>query len=118
MPIRIETRRRILWTPADLPEAEIELAHEPTDENTILHDLERGMVGYLVSDPDLQDPMEFDEGWGRYVSRDRRSIHGVSEEEFEAELAKLKKAMKDDDQFANEQPPNGVDGPAAKLRGK
>ena len=37
---------------------------------------------------------------------------------LKAELAKLKKAMKDDDQFANEQPPNGVDGPAAKLRGK
>src|SRR5262245_18868090 len=37
---------------------------------------------------------------------------------LKAELMKLKKAMKDDDQFANEQPPNGVDGPAAKLRGK
>jgi arylsulfatase A-like enzyme len=39
-------------------------------------------------------------------------------ESLKAELTKLKKAMKDEDQFANEQPPNGVDGPAAKLRGK
>ena len=37
---------------------------------------------------------------------------------LKAELAKLKKAMKDDDQFADEQPPNGVDGTVAKLRGK
>jgi arylsulfatase A-like enzyme len=37
---------------------------------------------------------------------------------LKAELMKLKKAMKDDDQFANEQPPNGVDGPVQKLRGK
>ena len=35
-----------------------------------------------------------------------------------AELQRLKKAVNDDDQFANEQPPNGVDGPVAKLRGK
>ena len=37
---------------------------------------------------------------------------------LKAELMKLKKAMKDDDQFANEQLPNGVDGPVQKLRGK
>jgi arylsulfatase A-like enzyme len=37
---------------------------------------------------------------------------------LKAELSRLKTAMKDDDQFANEQPPNGVDGPVAKLRGK
>jgi len=37
---------------------------------------------------------------------------------LKAELSRLKSAMKDDDQFANEQPPNGVDGPVAKLRGK
>jgi len=37
---------------------------------------------------------------------------------LKAELLRLKNAMKDDDQFANEQPPNGVDGTVAKLRGK
>jgi arylsulfatase A-like enzyme len=37
---------------------------------------------------------------------------------LKAELQRLKKAVRDDDQFANEQPPNGVDGPVARLRGK
>jgi arylsulfatase A-like enzyme len=34
------------------------------------------------------------------------------------ELARLKKEMRDDDQLADEQLPNGVGGPVAKLRGK
>jgi arylsulfatase A-like enzyme len=34
------------------------------------------------------------------------------------ELARLKREARDDDQLANEQLPNGVDGPVAKLRGK
>ena len=37
---------------------------------------------------------------------------------LKAELARLKQSVRDDDQFANEQLPNGVDGPVAKLRGK
>lgn len=37
---------------------------------------------------------------------------------LKAELQRLKKAVRDDDQLANEQLPNGVDGPVAKLRGK
>jgi hypothetical protein len=37
---------------------------------------------------------------------------------MKAELQRLKNAARDEDQFANEQPPNGVDGPPAKLRGK
>ena len=37
---------------------------------------------------------------------------------LKAALAKLKHEMKDDDQLANEQIPNGVDGPVAKLRGR
>jgi arylsulfatase A-like enzyme len=37
---------------------------------------------------------------------------------LKAELLRLKKAVRDDDQFANEQPPNGVDGPVSKLRGR
>jgi arylsulfatase A-like enzyme len=34
------------------------------------------------------------------------------------ELLRLKTVLRDEDQFANEQPPNGVDGPVARLRGK
>ena len=38
--------------------------------------------------------------------------------ELKTELLRLKKSLKDDDQFANDQLPNGVDGPVATLRGK
>ena len=37
---------------------------------------------------------------------------------LKAELARLKRDVRDDDQLANEQLPNTVDGPVAKLRGK
>ena len=37
---------------------------------------------------------------------------------LKAELQRLKQAVRDEDQFANEQLPNGVDGAVAKLRGK
>jgi arylsulfatase A-like enzyme len=37
---------------------------------------------------------------------------------LEAELERVKRAARDEDQLANEQIPNGVDGPVAKLRGK
>ncbi len=37
---------------------------------------------------------------------------------LKAELQRLKREVRDDDQLANEQLPNGVDGPVAKLRGK
>ena len=38
--------------------------------------------------------------------------------ELKTELARLKAALRDEDQFASEQPPSGVDGTVAKLRGK
>jgi hypothetical protein len=37
---------------------------------------------------------------------------------LKAELARLKKEARDDDQLADQQLPNGVDGPVARLRGK
>ena len=37
---------------------------------------------------------------------------------LKAELARLKREVRDDDQLADEQLPNGVDGPVARLRGK
>jgi hypothetical protein len=37
---------------------------------------------------------------------------------LKAELLLLKRALKDEDQLANEQLPNGVDGTVAALRGK
>jgi arylsulfatase A-like enzyme len=38
--------------------------------------------------------------------------------EMKAELQRVKAAARDEDQFADSQPPDGVDGPVAKLRGK
>jgi arylsulfatase A-like enzyme len=38
--------------------------------------------------------------------------------QLEGELARLKRELRDDDQLADQQLPNGVDGPVAKLRGK
>jgi arylsulfatase A-like enzyme len=37
---------------------------------------------------------------------------------LKTELARLKREVRDDDQLADEQLPNGVDGPVAKLRGR
>jgi arylsulfatase A-like enzyme len=37
---------------------------------------------------------------------------------LQAELARLKRALRDDDQLANDLLPNGVDGPVARLRGR
>lgn len=38
--------------------------------------------------------------------------------QLKQQLAQLKRELRDDDQLANDQLPNGVDGPAAKLRGR
>jgi arylsulfatase A-like enzyme len=44
--------------------------------------------------------------------------HEAVTAELKTELLRLKKSLKDDDQFANDQLPNSVDGPVATLRGK
>ena len=44
--------------------------------------------------------------------------HEKTTAELKSELLRLKKALRDEDQFANNQLPNGVDGPVATLRGK
>jgi arylsulfatase A-like enzyme len=51
------------------------------------------------------------------------NLHGEPGQEaltatLKRELARLKREVQDDDQLANEQWPNGVDGPVARLRGK
>jgi arylsulfatase A-like enzyme len=38
--------------------------------------------------------------------------------ELKATLARLRKELEDDDRFAHEQPPEGVDGPVSRLRGR
>ncbi len=51
------------------------------------------------------------------------NLHGEPGQEaltatLKGELARLKREVRDDDQLADEQLPNGVDGPVARLRGK
>jgi arylsulfatase A-like enzyme len=44
--------------------------------------------------------------------------HDVITASLKTELLRLKQGLRDDDQFASQQPPDGVDGTVARLRGK
>ncbi|HZM52011.1 MAG TPA: sulfatase/phosphatase domain-containing protein, partial [Vicinamibacteria bacterium] len=94
--------------------------HDPGDHNTRAHYGVRTrthkLVYYWKKDQwelfDLvHDPSEMNNLYGQPGQDELTRT-------LKAELARLKAAVKDDDQFANEQPPNGVDGPVARLRGK
>ena len=94
--------------------------HDPGDHNTRAHYGVRTRTHKLIyfwkKDQwelfDLvNDPYELNNLYGQ---RGQEKLTA----DLKAELARLKKAAKDDDQLANEQLPNGVDGPVAKLRGK
>jgi arylsulfatase A-like enzyme len=94
--------------------------HDPGDHNTRAHYGVRTpthkLIYYWKKDQwelfDLvNDPQEMHNLYGQ---PGQETITAT----LKAELLRLKTAMKDDDQFANEQPPNGVDGTVAKLRGK
>jgi arylsulfatase A-like enzyme len=94
--------------------------HDPGDHNTRAHYGVRTqthkLIYYWKKDQwelfDLvSDPQELHNLYGE-------PGHDAITKSLKSELHRLKQAMRDDDQFANEQPPNGVDGPVAKLRGK
>jgi hypothetical protein len=59
----------------------------------------------------VSDPFELHNLYGQ------RGLESLTNT-LKAELARLKREMRDDDQLANEQLPNGVDGPVARLRGR
>jgi arylsulfatase A-like enzyme len=94
--------------------------HDPGDHNTRAHYGVRTRTHKLIYfwKKDqwelfdlLNDPSEL------------HNLYGVPGQEtmtaaLKAELLRLKQAVRDDDQFAGEQLPNGVDGSVAKLRGK
>jgi len=94
--------------------------HDPGDHNTRAHYGVRTRTHKLIYFWRKDQWELFD------LTNDPQEMHNVygqpGQEQItaslKAELQRLKKAVKDDDQFANEQPPNGVDGPVAKLRGK
>ena len=93
--------------------------HDPGDHNTRAHYGVRTrthkLVYYWKKDQwemfDLvHDPSELHNLYGQPGQEERTR-------QLKDELARLKAAVRDDDQFASEQPPNGVDGTVATLRG-
>jgi len=94
--------------------------HDPGDHNTRAHYGVRTMTHKLIyfwkKDQwelfDLvNDPFELHNVYGQ-------PGHERLTAELKAELLRLKRDVRDDDQLANEQLPNGVDGSVSKLRGK
>lgn len=94
--------------------------HDPGDHNTRAHygvrTATHKLIHYWTKDQwelyDLiNDPFEMHNLYGQ-PGTDALAA------ELKGELIRLKTALGDDDQFAGQQIPNGVDGPVAKLRGK
>jgi arylsulfatase A-like enzyme len=94
--------------------------HDPGDHNTRAHygvrTTTHKLIYYWKKDQwelfDLvADPFEMHNIYGQ-PGQERLTAT------LKAELARLKRQARDDDQLANEQIPNGVDGPVARLRGR
>ena len=94
--------------------------HDPGDHNTRAHYGVRTLTHKLIYFWKKDQWELFD------LTKDPYELHNLYGEPgqekltaaLKAELLRLKQELGDTDQFANEQPPNGVDGPVAKLRGK
>ena len=94
--------------------------HDPGDHNTRAHygvrTATHKLIYYWTRDQwelfDLVgDPLELHNLYGQPGT-------GRLTAELKGELIRLKTSLGDEDQFAGEQIPNGVDGPVARLRGK
>lgn len=94
--------------------------HDPGDHNTRAHygvrTLTHKLIFFWKKDQwelfDLvNDPLELHNLYGQ-------PGHEQIVASLKAELLRLKRAVHDDDQLANEQLPNGVDGPIVTLRGR
>ena len=94
--------------------------HDPGDHNTRAHygvrTLTHKLIYFWKKDQwelfDLvNDPFELHNLYGE-------PGHEQVTADLKAELERLKRAVRDDDQLANEQLPNGVDGPVAMLRSR
>jgi arylsulfatase A-like enzyme len=94
--------------------------HDPGDHNTRAHygvrTLTHKLIYFWKKDQwelfDLvNDPFELHNLYGQ-PGQEKLTAS------LKSELARLKQAVRDDDQLANEQLPNGVDGPVQTLRGK
>jgi arylsulfatase A-like enzyme len=94
--------------------------HDPGDHNTRAHYGVRTTTHKLISFWKsgqwelfdlVNDPGELHNLYGQ-------PGHERITAELKAELLRLKQGLGDTDQFATEQPPPGVDGPVARLRGR
>lgn len=94
--------------------------HDPGDHNTQAHYGVRTMTHKLISywksgEWELfdlvNDPQEMHNLYGQ------PGFDGITAR-MKAELSRLRQALGDEDQFADAQLPNGVDGPVARLRGR
>ena len=94
--------------------------HDPGHHNTRAHYGVRTQTHKLISYWKQKQWELFD------LVNDPHELHNLYgqpgqeklQETLEAELLRLKRSVADEDQFADEQPPAGVDGPVGKLRGK
>jgi arylsulfatase A-like enzyme len=94
--------------------------HDPGDHNTRAHYGVRTRTHKLIHFWKKDQWELFD------LVNDPNELHNLYGEpgqealtaELKTELGRLKKALRDEDQLANEQLPNGVDGTVARLRGK
>jgi arylsulfatase A-like enzyme len=94
--------------------------HDPGDHNTRAHYGVRTRTHKLIYFWKKDQWELFD------LIKDPNELHNLYGEPgqealtsmLQNELARLKREVRDDDQLAGEQLPNGVDGPSAKLRGK
>jgi arylsulfatase A-like enzyme len=94
--------------------------HDPGDHNTRAHYGVRTRTHKLIYFWKKDQWELFD------LVNDSHEVHNLYGEPgqealtatLKGELARLKRAVRDDDQLADQQLPNGVDGPVARLRGK
>jgi arylsulfatase A-like enzyme len=94
--------------------------HDPGDHNTRAHYGVRTGTHKLIYFPKKNQWELFD------LVNDSHELHNLYGEPghdaltatLKQELARLRRDLRDDDQLADEQLPNGVDGPVARLRGK
>ncbi len=94
--------------------------HDPGDHNTRAHYGVRTRTHKLIFFPTKQQWELFDLVNDPYELHNLYGAPGLGPltASLTAELVRLKEAVRDDDQFANDQFPNGVDGTVARLRGK
>ena len=94
--------------------------HDPGDHNTRAHYGVRTRTHKLIYFWKKEQWELFD------LINDPDELHNLYGEpgqealtaQLKTELARLKREMRDEDQLADQQLPNGVDGPVGKLRGK